>query len=33
LAQQAARIGTFELNIRTGVNTWTAELEAILRIA
>ena len=29
LAQQAARIGTFELNIRTGVNTWTAELEAM----
>ena len=29
LAQQAARIGTFEWNIRTGVNTWTPELEAI----
>jgi len=29
LAQQAARIGTFEWNLRTGVNTWTAELEAI----
>jgi PAS domain S-box-containing protein len=27
LAQQAARIGTFEWNIETGVNTWTAELE------
>src|SRR5215469_3918561 len=27
LAQQAARIGTFEWNIQTGVNTWTAELE------
>jgi len=29
LAQQAARIGTFEWNIRTGVNAWTPELEAI----
>jgi len=29
LAQQAARIGTFEWNIRTGVNTWTPELEAM----
>jgi PAS domain S-box-containing protein len=29
LAQQAARIGTFEWNLRTGVNTWTPELEAI----
>jgi len=29
LAQQAARIGTFEWNIKTGVNTWTPELEAI----
>jgi PAS domain S-box-containing protein len=29
LAQQAARIGTFEWNIRTGVNTWTQELEAM----
>jgi PAS domain S-box-containing protein len=29
LAQQAARIGTFEWNIQTGVNTWTQELEAI----
>ena len=29
LAQWAARIGTFEWNIRTGVNTWTPELEAI----
>jgi PAS domain S-box-containing protein len=27
LAQQAARIGTFEWNIETGVNTWTPELE------
>jgi PAS domain S-box-containing protein len=29
LAQQAARIGTFEWNIRAGVNTWTKELEAM----
>jgi PAS domain S-box-containing protein len=29
LAQQAARIGTFEWNIRSGVNTWTPELEAM----
>jgi PAS domain S-box-containing protein len=29
LAQQAARIGTFEWNIQTGVNTWTPELEAL----
>lgn len=29
LAQQAARIGTFEWNIQTDVNTWTPELEAI----
>jgi PAS domain S-box-containing protein len=29
LAQQAARIGSFEWNIRTGVNTWTPELEAM----
>jgi PAS domain S-box-containing protein len=29
LAQQAARIGTFEWNIKTGVNTWTPELEAL----
>lgn len=29
LAQQVARIGTFEWNIRTGVNTWTRELEAM----
>jgi PAS domain S-box-containing protein len=27
LAQQAARIGTFEWNIQTGMNTWTPELE------
>jgi PAS domain S-box-containing protein len=29
LAQQAARIGTFDWNIRSGVNTWTPELEAM----
>jgi len=29
LAQQAARIGSFDWNIRTGVNTWTPELEAM----
>jgi PAS domain S-box-containing protein len=29
LAQHAARIGTFEWDIRTGVNTWTPELEAM----
>src|SRR6201993_1749173 len=29
LAQQAARVGTFDWNIRTGVNTWTPELEAM----
>ena len=29
LAQQAARIGTFEWNIQTGVNTWTPELETM----
>ena len=29
LAHQAARIGTFEWNIGTGVNTWTPELEAM----
>src|SRR5262249_27502425 len=27
LAQQAARLGTFEWNIQAGVNTWTPELE------
>jgi len=27
LAQQAARIGTFERNLRTGLVTWTQELE------
>ncbi len=29
LAQQVARAGTFEWNIRTGANTWTPELEAM----
>jgi two-component system CheB/CheR fusion protein len=29
LAQQAARIGSFELNVPTGVNTWTPEMEAM----
>ena len=29
LAQQAARMGTFEWNIKTGVNTWTVDLEAL----
>ncbi|HEX4921706.1 MAG TPA: PAS domain S-box protein, partial [Candidatus Bathyarchaeia archaeon] len=29
LAQSCARIGTFEWNIRTGLNTWTPELEAM----
>src|SRR5215475_16064856 len=29
LAQQAARFGTFEVNIQTGVNTWTPELESM----
>ncbi|HWC19976.1 MAG TPA: PAS domain S-box protein [Terriglobales bacterium] len=29
LAQQAARMGTFEWNIKTGVNTWTSELETM----
>ena len=33
LAQQAARIGTFEWNIRTDANTWTPELEATYRRA
>ena len=27
LAQQAARIGAFDWNIRTGIDTWTSELE------
>jgi len=29
LAQQVSRIGTFEWNIQTGVNTWTPQLEAM----
>jgi len=29
LAQQVARIGTFEWNIKTGLNSWTSELEAM----
>ncbi len=29
LAQQVARVGTFEWNIQTGVNKWTPELEAM----
>jgi hypothetical protein len=29
LAQQVARVGTFDWNIQTGVNTWTPELEAM----
>ncbi len=29
LAQQAARIGSFEWNVQSGTNTWTAELEAM----
>jgi PAS domain S-box-containing protein len=29
LAQKVARIGSFERNLRTGVNTWTAEMEAM----
>ncbi|MGA8491758.1 MAG: PAS domain S-box protein [Terriglobales bacterium] len=29
LAQQVARIGTFERNTRTGVNTWTPEMESM----
>jgi len=29
LAQKVARIGTFEWNLKTGVNNWTGELEAM----
>ena len=29
MAQHASRIGTFEWNIQTGVNTWTPELESM----
>ncbi len=33
LAQQAARIGTFDLNLKTGVNKWTPELEEMYGLA
>lgn len=33
LAQQAARIGSFEWNIKTGLNRWTPELEEIYGLA
>jgi two-component system sensor kinase FixL len=33
LAQQAASIGTFEWNVKTGVNVWTAEMEAMYGLA
>jgi PAS domain S-box-containing protein len=33
LAQQAARIAAFDCNTRTGVNTWTPELEAMYGLA
>ncbi len=29
LAQQVSKVGIFELNIQTGVNVWTPELEAM----
>jgi PAS domain S-box-containing protein len=29
LAQQVARVGTFEFNVKTGVNRWTPELESL----
>jgi PAS domain S-box-containing protein len=29
LAQEVARVGTFDWDLRTGVNTWTPELEAM----
>ena len=29
LAQQVARVGTFEYNLRTGVHRWTPEMEAL----
>ena len=29
LAQQVARVGTFEFNLKTGLNRWTPELEAL----
>ena len=33
LAQQAARIGSFDLNLQTGLNHWTPELEAMYGLA
>jgi PAS domain S-box-containing protein len=33
LAQHVARVGTFEWNIKTGVNRWTPELEAMYGLA
>jgi len=33
MAQRVARVGTFEWNIQTGVNTWTPELEAMYGLA
>jgi PAS domain S-box-containing protein len=33
LAQQAARIGSFERNVRTGVVTWTPEMELLYGLA
>ena len=33
LAQQAARVGTFEWNMQTGAVTWTPELEAMYGLA
>lgn len=29
LAQQVARVGTFELNLKTGANRWTPEMESL----
>ena len=31
-AQKAARIGSFDWNMETGINTWTPELEAIFEL-
>ncbi len=33
LATEAAKIGAFDLNVQTGVNTWTPELEAMYGLA
>jgi PAS domain S-box-containing protein len=33
LAAQVARLGIFEWNIRTGINTWTPEMEAMYGLA